>query len=69
MEPREHGCGGRVHNERADRDKEIFAEDLAATLLKDLVGACDPQEMTVDLTQQVRGGLQIRTVVRQRREE
>lgn len=28
------------------RDKGIFAEDLAATLLKDLVGACDPQEMT-----------------------
>ena len=51
------------------RDKGIFAEDLAATLLKDLVGACDPQEMMVDLTQQVRGGLQIRTVVRQRREE
>ncbi len=51
------------------RDKGIFAEDLAATLLKDLVRACDPQEMTVDLTQQVRGGLQIRTVVRHRREE
>jgi len=51
------------------RDKGIFAEDLAATLLEDLVRACDPQEMTVDLTQQVRGGLQIRTVVRQRREE
>jgi 7-cyano-7-deazaguanine reductase len=45
------------------RDKGIFAEDLAATLLKDLVAACDPVEMTVDLTQQVRGGLQIRTVV------
>jgi len=51
------------------RDKGVFAEDLAAMLLKDLVGACDPLEMTVDLTQQVRGGLQIRTVVRQRREE
>ncbi len=51
------------------RDKGIFAEDLAATLLEDLVAACDPAEMTVDLTQQVRGGLQIRTVVRQRREE
>ena len=51
------------------RDRGIFAEDLAATLLKDLVGACDPLEMTVDLTQQVRGGLQIRTIVRQRREE
>src|SRR5215213_5882463 len=51
------------------RDKGIFAEDLAATLLNDLVGACDPQEMTVDLIQQVRGGLQIRTVVRHRREE
>ena len=48
------------------RDEGIFAEDLAATLLKDLGGACDPQEMTVDLTQQVRGGLQIRTVVHQR---
>jgi 7-cyano-7-deazaguanine reductase len=46
------------------RDKGIYAEDLAATLLKDLVGACDPREMTVDLTQQVRGGLQLRTVLR-----
>jgi 7-cyano-7-deazaguanine reductase len=46
------------------RDRGAFAEDLAATLLKDLVAACDPVEMTVDLTQQVRGGLQIRTVVR-----
>jgi 7-cyano-7-deazaguanine reductase len=45
------------------RDRGIFAEDLAATLLKDLVLACNPAEMTVDLTQQVRGGLQIRTVV------
>ncbi len=51
------------------RDKGIFAEDLAAMLLKDLVGTCDPVEMTVDLTQRVRGGLQIRTVVRQRGEE
>ena len=48
---------------------EVFAEDLAATLLEDLVGACEPQEMRVDLTQQVRGGLQIRTVVCKRREE
>jgi 7-cyano-7-deazaguanine reductase len=46
------------------RDRGIFAEDLAAMLLKDLVAACGPAEMTVDLTQQVRGGLQIRTVVR-----
>jgi 7-cyano-7-deazaguanine reductase len=46
------------------RDRGIFAEDMAATLLKDFVAACDPVEMTVDLTQQVRGGLQIRTVVR-----
>jgi 7-cyano-7-deazaguanine reductase len=46
------------------RDRGIFAEDLAATLLKDLVAACDPAEMMVDLTQQVRGGLQIRAVVR-----
>lgn len=46
------------------RDRGAFAEDLAATLLKDLVASCDPVEMTVDLTQQVRGGLQIRTVVR-----
>jgi 7-cyano-7-deazaguanine reductase len=46
------------------RDRGIFAEDLAAILLKDLVAACDPDEMTIDLTQQVRGGLQIRTVVR-----
>ena len=46
------------------RDRGILAEDLAATLLKDLVVACDPAEMTVDLIQQVRGGLQIRTIVR-----
>jgi 7-cyano-7-deazaguanine reductase len=46
------------------RDRGTFAEDLAAMLLKDLVVACDPVEMTVDLTQQVRGGLKIRTVVR-----
>ena len=46
------------------RDKGAFAEDLAATLLEDLVAACDPEEMTVDLTQQVRGGIKIRTVVR-----
>ena len=50
------------------REVGIFAEDLAATLLEDLVGACDPREMTVDLTQQVRGGLKIRTVVRHRGE-
>jgi 7-cyano-7-deazaguanine reductase len=46
------------------RDRGIFAEDLAATLLEDLVAACEPEEMTVDLTQRVRGGLQIRTVAR-----
>jgi 7-cyano-7-deazaguanine reductase len=46
------------------RDRGIFAEGLAATLLKDLDAVCDPVEMTVDLTQQVRGGLRIRTVVR-----
>lgn len=46
------------------RDKGAFAENLAATLLDDLVAACEPVEMTVDLTQRVRGGLQIRTVVR-----
>ncbi len=46
------------------REKGAFAEDLAATLLEDLVAACGPVEMTVDLTQRVRGGLQIRTVVR-----
>lgn len=46
------------------RDRGIFAEDLAATLLEDLVRACGPEEMTVDLTQRVRGGLQIRTVAR-----
>ena len=45
------------------RDEGAFAEDLAATLLEDLVAACEPAEMTVDLTQRVRGGLQIRTVV------
>jgi 7-cyano-7-deazaguanine reductase len=50
------------------REEGIFAEDLAATLLADLAGACDPREMTVDLTQQVRGGLKIRTVVRHRGE-
>jgi 7-cyano-7-deazaguanine reductase len=46
------------------RDKGAFAEDLAATLLNDLVGACEPEWMEVDLTQKVRGGLQIRTVVK-----
>ncbi len=46
------------------RDKGMFAEDMAASLLKDLVAACAPVEMTVDLTQQVRGGLKIRTVVK-----
>ncbi|MBD0354879.1 MAG: NADPH-dependent 7-cyano-7-deazaguanine reductase QueF, partial [Rubrobacteraceae bacterium] len=45
-------------------DRGVFAEDLAAILLEDLIAACEPEEMTVDLTQQVRGGLQIRTVVR-----
>jgi 7-cyano-7-deazaguanine reductase len=48
------------------RDQGIFAEDLAVRLLEDLVGACEPREMTVDLIQQVRGGLQIGTVVRHR---
>jgi 7-cyano-7-deazaguanine reductase len=46
------------------RDRGIFAEDLAAILLQDLIAACKPEEMTVDLTQQVRGGLQIRSVMR-----
>ena len=46
------------------RERGIFAEDLAATLLKELVAASGPAEMTVDLTQRVRGGLEIRTVVR-----
>jgi len=46
------------------RDRGMFAEDMAAALLKDFVAACEPVEMTVDLTQQVRGGLKIRTVVR-----
>jgi 7-cyano-7-deazaguanine reductase len=46
------------------REVGIFAENLAAKMLADLTGACDPREMTVDLTQQVRGGLKIRTVVR-----
>jgi 7-cyano-7-deazaguanine reductase len=45
------------------RERGIFAEDLAATLLADLAGACVPREMTVDLTQQVRGGIKIRTLV------
>lgn len=46
------------------RDRGAFAEDMAATLLKDLVAACEPEQMTVDLTQKVRGGLKLRTVVR-----
>ena len=46
------------------RDRGMFAEDMAVTLLENLVAACDPVEMTVDLTQKVRGGLKIRTVVR-----
>lgn len=46
------------------REKGAFAEDLAATLLEDLTGACRPVWMEVDLTQRVRGGLKIRTVVR-----
>lgn len=46
------------------RDKGAFAEDLAATILDDLVAACEPRQMTVDLTQKVRGGLELRTVVR-----
>jgi 7-cyano-7-deazaguanine reductase len=46
------------------RDRGMFAEDMAAALLEDLVAACDPVEMTVDLTQRVRGGLQIRTLIR-----
>lgn len=46
------------------RDKGAFAEDMAATILNDLVSACEPEQMTVDLTQKVRGGLKLRTVVR-----
>jgi 7-cyano-7-deazaguanine reductase len=46
------------------RDRGMFAEDMAASLLKDFVATCDPAEMTVDLTQKVRGGIKIRTVVR-----
>lgn len=45
------------------RGKGVFAEDLAATILDDLVAACEPRGMTVDLTQKVRGGLELRTVV------
>ena len=47
-------------------DGEVLGErsSVAATLLEDLVRACGPEEMTVDLTQRVRGGLQIRTVAR-----
>jgi 7-cyano-7-deazaguanine reductase len=51
------------------RDRGMFAEDMAATLLKDLVATCDPAQMTVDLTQKVRGGLKIRTVVRHQSNE
>ena len=46
------------------RDKGAFAEDMAASILNDLVSACEPEQMTVDLTQKVRGGLKLRTVVR-----
>ena len=46
------------------RDRGMFAEDMAATLLKDFVATCNPVEMTIDLTQKVRGGIKIRTVVR-----
>lgn len=46
------------------RDQGAFAEDLAASMLDDLVSACEPREMTVDLTQKVRGGLELRTFVR-----
>src|SRR4028119_1074648 len=35
------------------RDRGICAEDMAAALLKDRVAACNPTEMTVDLTQKV----------------
>ena len=31
------------------RDRGIFAEDLAATLLKDLTSACDPVDFTPSL--------------------
>ena len=51
------------------RDRGMFAEDMAATLLEDLVAACNPAEMTVDLTQKVRGGIKIRTVVRHQSNE
>lgn len=46
------------------RERGAFAEDLAATVLNDLVAVCEPEQMTVDLTQKVRGGLKLRTVVR-----
>lgn len=46
------------------RERGIFGEELAATLLDDLVAACTPVWMEVDLKQRVRGGLQIRTTVR-----
>jgi 7-cyano-7-deazaguanine reductase len=46
------------------REKGVFGEELAATLLDDLVAACDPVWMELDLTQRVRGGLQIHTTVR-----
>ncbi len=51
------------------RDRGMFAEDMAATLLKDLVAACEPTELTVDLIQKVRGGIKIRTVVRHHSKE
>lgn len=46
------------------RERGAFAEDMAARILNDLVAACEPEAMTVDLTQKVRGGLELRTVVR-----
>ena len=45
------------------RDRGIFAEGPRRHTAERLRLACDPVEMTVDLTQQVRGGLRIRTVV------
>lgn len=42
------------------RDQEGFAEDLCHQICQDLTYALDPLELTVSLTQNVRGGLRLR---------
>lgn len=43
------------------RDRGIFAEALAAEIAKKINDALSPSYVIVELTQQVRGGLQLRT--------